>query len=144
MIYYFDTSALIKRYIKEPMYEEVISLFDKEVVIGSIILTKVEIASALTKAVRMNWINFEEMQSAWQKFLTQWTSFTRIAISSSIIDRASLLTREYSLRAYDAMHLAAVLNWQDTLEISVTLATFDRELWLAGKKAGLSVWPKEL
>ena len=48
------------------------------------------------------------------------------------------------MRGYDATHFAAALTWQEIIEMPVTLGTFDRELWLAAKKAGMAVWPDEL
>jgi hypothetical protein len=42
------------------------------------------------------------------------------------------------------VHLAAALLWQEGLEESVTLATFDRQLWEAGKQSGLTVFPADL
>jgi len=41
------------------------------------------------------------------------------------------------------VHLAAALVWQDALGSLVTLATFDRELWLVGEKERMQVWPAE-
>jgi hypothetical protein len=42
------------------------------------------------------------------------------------------------------MHLACALLWKETLETQITMATFDRDLWQASKKAGLVVWPEAL
>jgi hypothetical protein len=36
------------------------------------------------------------------------------------------------------------LLWQETLGTQITIATFDRELWLAGQKAGMLSWPPNL
>jgi hypothetical protein len=46
------------------------------------------------------------------------------------------------LRGYDAVHLAAAQIWQEKLERSVTLATFDQDLWDAAPKTGLEAWPE--
>src|SRR3990172_1259392 len=34
--------------------------------------------------------------------------------------------------------------WQEAMEAPVVLATFDRELWLAASKSGVTVWPEGL
>jgi predicted nucleic acid-binding protein len=81
---------------------------------------------------------------AWQDFMDDWPSFTRLAISPMTIERASGIAWNYGLRGYDSLHLAAALLWQETLGTQITLATFDRELWLAGQKAGMLSWPPEL
>ena len=51
--------------------------------------------------------------------------------------KASRIAFEYELRGYDSLHLAAAFLWQEALATPVTLATFDRELWLAARDVGL-------
>lgn len=142
MILYLDTSALVKRYIQEAGTDEVIALIENAGSVGSASLAKVEMAVALEKTVRQGWLERKIALQAWQDFLGHWSSFTRLNASPGIIERASALAWEYSLRGYDAMHLACAFLWQETLETQITMATFDRDLWQAGGKAGLAVWPE--
>ena len=144
MILYLDTSALVKRYIQETSTDEVIALLESAGSVGSASLTKVEMAAAFEKTVRQGWVKRKIAMQAWQDFLDHWSSFTRLNTSSGAIDRASALAWEYGLRGYDAMHLACALLWKETLETQITMATFDRDLWQASKKAGLEVWPEDL
>lgn len=144
MILYLDTSALIKRYVAESGSNEVTDLVEQAETVGSVLLTRIEVAAALSKAVRMNWVESGEAENAWQDFLAHWQSFTRLSVTSALAERAARLAWEFGLRGYDAAHLAAALIWQETLEMPATLATYDRELWLAGEKAGLMVWPNGL
>lgn len=144
MIVYWDTSALVKRYVREAGTDEVIALLESAGSVGSASLTKVEMAVAVEKTVRQGWVERKIALQAWQDFLDHWSSFTRLNIPPGTIDRASSLAWEYGLRGYDAMHLASALLWKETLETQITLATFDRDLWQAGKKAGMGVWPEAL
>jgi predicted nucleic acid-binding protein len=80
----------------------------------------------------------------WQDFLDHWQPFTRLRVTIGTIERASDIAWKYGLRGYDSLHLAAALMWQETLGAQITLATFDRELWLAGQKAGMLSWPEGL
>jgi hypothetical protein len=48
------------------------------------------------------------------------------------------------LRGYDAVQLASAVTWQESVGAAITLATFDRQLWDAGKQMGIHVWPKTL
>jgi len=144
MIIYLDTSALIKRYVVEAGSNEVTDLVEQAETVGSILLTRIEMAAALSKSVRMNWVENGEAEIAWHDFLAHWQSFARLSMTPALAERAARLAWEYGLRGYDAVHLAAALHWQETLEIPVTLATYDRELWLAGQKAGLTAWPPGL
>jgi uncharacterized protein len=145
MILYFDTSALIKGYIQEKGSKDVIALMDDtDNLFGSIILTQVEIAAAIQRAVRVIGSSSTIASSAWQDFLDDWPAFTRLSISHLTIERASLIAWSYGLRGYDSLHLASALLWQESLGVQITLATFDRELWQAAQKAGMSSWPPGL
>jgi len=145
MIVYFDTSALVKRYIEEAGSREVNALWeDENATLGSVIITQVEMAAALQKAVRLNNAPEALLAEIWQDFLDDWGSFTRIQVSTVTVERASQISFAYKLRGYDALHLAAAQTWQERLNLPVTLTTFDRDLWLAGREAGMSVWPEGL
>lgn len=144
MILYLDTSALVKRYVIETGSMEVNAQIELAETVGSAMLTRVEMASALAKAVRMNWVETQAADNAWQDFLAHWQSFARLSVTPVLVERASRLAWEYGLRGYDATHFAAALLWQETLEMPITLATYDRELWSAANKAGMAVWPERV
>jgi len=144
MIVYFDMSALVKRYIREEGSDEVIALIEQAGTPGSSVLTQVEMAAAIEKAARISGASAEIALEVWQDFLDDWLSFTRLRISPGTIERACKIAWEYSLRGYAALHLAAALSWQEMLNAPVTLAAFDRDLWLAGRKAGMNAWPEGL
>lgn len=144
MILYLDTSALVKRYVMEAGSKEVNALIEQAETVGSTVLARVEMASALAKSVHMNWVDAQDADNAWQDFLAHWQSFARLSVTPVLVERASRLAWEHGLRGYDATHFAAALLWQETLEIPITLATYDRELWLAAKKATVVVWPEQL
>jgi predicted nucleic acid-binding protein len=121
------------------------ALFDEsDHTFGSVVITQVEIAATFQRAVRMEVASARLAAEVWQDFLDHWQSFTRLRIFAGTIERASENAWKYGLRGYDSLHLAAALLWQETLGTQITLATFDRELWLAGQKAGMVSWPPEL
>jgi predicted nucleic acid-binding protein len=141
LIIYLDTSALLKQYIQEAGSEDVIKLLEAANSNGTNLLTYVEIASAIARAVRMKLISASEAQLTWQDFLIDWEMLVRLDISGGITKRAAALAWEYGLRGYDAMHFASALAWQDSINTPVTLATYDRDLWMAAQRAGMEVWP---
>ena len=69
MILYLDTSALIKRYVRESFSAEVTELVESSDLVGVSVLARVEMASALAKAARQRWIHPDSAQQAWQDFL---------------------------------------------------------------------------
>jgi hypothetical protein len=60
------------------------------------------------------------------------------------VARAEALAWDSALRGYDAVQLASALTWQESVGAETTLATFDRQLWDAGKQVGIHVWPETL
>lgn len=141
MILYFDTSALLKAYVQENGSKDVIALMNEgDHLFGSIVLTKVEMASVLQRAIRVTGSSLETAVLAWQDFLDDWQAFTRLRVTAGIIERASDIAWKYGLRGYASLHLAAALFWQDALDTSVVFAAFDRDLLQASQKAGLEPW----
>ena len=51
---YLDTSALVKRYVAEQGREDVLDWMDVADVIGTGLVTRVEVAAALSRATRMH------------------------------------------------------------------------------------------
>ena len=143
MIIYLDTSALLKLYIQETGSEEVVKLLTSVDSSGTNLLTYVEMASAIARAVRMELVFANEAQSTWKDFLADWELLVRLDISVQITKRAATLAWEHGLRGYDAIHLASALSWQEAIDTPVVLTTYDRELWAAALKAGMEVWPEK-
>ncbi|CBE69793.1 MAG: type II toxin-antitoxin system VapC family toxin [Candidatus Methylomirabilis oxygeniifera] len=144
MIAYLDASALVKRYVAEADSAEVGELIDQAAVVGTAIISRAEVAAAMAKAVRMALLTREEGVSALQFFSGEWESLIRLQMTEVLVSRAASLAWDYSLRGYDATHLASALFWRDMLGESVTVATYDRQLWNAAQATGLTVWPRSL
>jgi predicted nucleic acid-binding protein len=143
LIIYLDTSTLLKLYIQETGSDEVVKLLTSVDSSGTNLLTHVEMASAIARAVRMELVFANEAQSTWKDFLADWELLVRLDISVQITKRAATLAWEHGLRGYDAIHLASALSWQEAIDTPVTLATYDRELWAEALKAGMEVWPEK-
>jgi predicted nucleic acid-binding protein len=141
MSLYADTSALIKRYVHENGSEQVIALFDQFLIIGTAMLTQVEMASAMAEAVRLGWVDETEIALAWRDFTSHWPSYTRLPNSDVILERATSLIWRHGLRAYDAVHLASAMIWKDMTGDEVTFACYDQNLAEAALQEGLHTWP---
>jgi predicted nucleic acid-binding protein len=75
-------------------------------------------------------------------FASQWPDFAKVPLSEALVARAEALAWDSALRGYDAVHLASALTWQESVGVEIALATFDRQLWDAGKQVGIHVWPE--
>jgi len=144
LILYADPSALAKRYISESSSSEVEALLRQAEVVGTALITRAEISAALAKLVRMGSLRRQSAETILNVFRKHWLELTTIQLTEALVAEADSLAWEQSLRVYEAVHLASALSWQRGLERVVTLATFDSDLWEAGKRVGLDIWPEEL
>ncbi len=104
-------------------------------------MTYTETAAALARAVRMELLSDDAARAAWRQFQADWPGYTRLKLSTALVERAAALAWDFGLRGYDATHLASALLWQEALGEPVNLAAFDRALWNAapaGRPAGVA------
>lgn len=141
MILYLDSSALVKRYVREAGSDEVERLIARAGAVGTGLVSRAEVAAALARAARLGLVERDEAEAALRVFRAEWPRLARVQLTEPLLARADALAWDFGLRGYDAVHLASALYWQDSLSEPVTLATFDRELWRAAQAAGLDVWP---
>lgn len=147
MLYYFDSSAAIKRYAPEKGSEWIKTIAAPErgntIAIGQIGV--VEIAAALSKKVRTRELARDDYEAALLLFLTDVRNeeYNITQIHDRIIELAVDLTRRHPLRGYDAIHLAtaSVIN-SALLEAEgpqLTFVSADKILCEAAQAEGLLV-----
>jgi predicted nucleic acid-binding protein len=144
MLLYLDASALVKHYVVERFSEMVQEAIGNAEIVGTAILSRAEVSAALGKAVRVGVLNKKEAFQALKAFRKDWESLARVQTSESVVSRADALAWALSLRGYDAIHLASALIWRETINESVTFATFDSNLWNAAYVEGLELLPDDL
>jgi len=110
--YYFDSSALVKRYISETGSAWVCGLFDPglghEAFIAAI--TPVEIIAAITRRARGGTIAQVDAVAACNTLRADLqTSYQVVELTDAVITRAMTLAETHALRGYDAVQLAAAL-----------------------------------
>ena len=140
---YVDTSALFKRYVEEDESEEVLARMEEAPIVGSVLITRVEVAAALAQAVRAERMRPAEAQAAEHEFLDDWHDFARIRVTDVLTERAGALAWQHDLRGYDAAQLAAALVWQEAIggTDTIVFACYDNELRDAATDEGLETWP---
>ena len=139
-----DASALVKCYVAEAGSLLVNALITQATTIGTGVISRVEVAAALSRAVRLKVISGDEGASAIQVFNAEWENLIRLQMTESTVSRAAVLAWNHGLRGYDAVHLAFAIFWQELIGEPVTLATFDKQLWRGAKQSGLAAWPDNL
>ena len=144
MIVYLDASALVKRYVAERGSRETADLCAGADIVATSLVSRAEVAAALAKAVRVGIVEPDKGRKAQRAFASQWPDFAKVPVTEALVARAEALAWDSALRGYDAVQLASALTWQEAVGAEITLATFDRQLWDAGKQVGMQVWPETL
>jgi predicted nucleic acid-binding protein len=140
-LYYLDTSALVKLYIREPGTDWMLSLtsivLDNRFAI--LALTQVEFRSALRKRQRAGDIDPTDAINLIARFTRHLkTRFHLEAVNNSLLDTASGLIDRYPLRAYDATQLAGCLSLRArSRDDEPIFVCSDRQLLQAGTSEGL-------
>ncbi|WP_024329628.1 type II toxin-antitoxin system VapC family toxin [Thioalkalivibrio sp. ALR17-21] len=135
---YFDTSAVLPYYREEAAsrpVQQMLQASTRPVLVSH--LTRVEVASALARWVRMGELSEAQANRIESPFLEDLRAgrFVRVSLDPEVFERAChwLLTRRSSLRTLDALHLAAA-------EIcGAELVTLDRPLVQAARLFGVTV-----
>ncbi len=144
MIAYLDASALVKRYVIERGSRETMALTADAELVATSIVTRAEIAAALAKAVRVGLLTADRARRAHRSLAEEWADLVRVPVTEALVERAGALAWDHGLRGYDAVQLASAVTWRESVGREILLATFDRQLWEAAPKLGLTAWPAKL
>ena len=145
-VYYFDTSALVRRYVLEAGSSWVTAVSDpaagNDIYVARI--ASVELISAVTRRVRGGGLTPADAAAALGFFRRDFASqYQIIEVSEALLRSATVLVERHALRAYDAVHLAAVLELHSIREAlgapPLILISSDLELNAAGIAEGLTV-----
>ena len=111
-VFFCDSSAIVKRYIAETGSAWLAATTDPKnnrVYVARI--TFVEVISAITRRERGKYISAIDTDNARLQFeLDYLNEFQKVEISENLIGEAANLAKQYALRGYDAVQLAATLK----------------------------------
>ncbi len=148
MVYFFDTSALVKRYHEEKGTRVVDEVFEEikdgkeEAFVSS--LTLLEITSAFKRKQKGNIIDEKEFKDALKTAFDELTEcFTIIPVSEETINDSIMNVVEYSLKSLDSIQYQTVKDVDGMLEDDIVVLTSDRELLDAFEKGGFKGFDPE-
>jgi hypothetical protein len=124
--YFFDTSALAKRYISETGSHWVRAMTDpnsgNRIILSRI--TWVEMLSAYSRLKRESALDETNFNIALQAFEYDWdTQYHIVEFDQTLAEQAGELVKKYPLRAYDSVQLASALTIH-RLQVQVSPALF--------------------
>ena len=103
---YFDTSAVVKRYVDETGRREVLRLLRRYDLVTSAILP-VELRSALRRRVSEGSLDEEQVRRVLKRVATDRAFWTLVEVRSHVLAAAETLAATHPLRALDAIHVAS-------------------------------------
>jgi len=145
-VYFFDSSALVKRYIQEAGSAWVPRLCQQEQPQDLYIarIAGVEVISAIARRGRAGDLSSQELASALNRFRQDFvTTYEIIDINLAILARAMDLAQNRFLRGYDAVQLAVAWGLHTVRQMmglpALTLVSADNDLNAAATDEGLTV-----
>ena len=121
---YFDTSVLVKRYVREDGSDQAQKLLQKYRFISSAI-TPVEASTSFRRRKDSGDIERRHFDAIIKRFDTDRQSWELIETGKDVLDRAERLGRENKVRALDTVHLASAILFTEAIRRSVPFLTAD-------------------
>lgn len=142
-IYYLETSALVKLYVREAGSDNMIALASRSAGHQLIVLSlaQIELRSAIRRREKNGDIPSriaDDLLSMFQLHLEN--NFTSQPVTDFLLDTAAALVDRYALRAFDAMQLAGYIVVRVATGIDVPFfVCADQELLTAAEREGAPV-----
>ena len=143
MIAYFDTSALVKRYVQEADSDQVLAIWSTAQARAVCRLAFAETHSAARRKQRERPDAHAVVETSLAEFGRDWRTFLIVEITADLDDLIQRLLADHALRAADTIHLASCLALAERLSQSVVFACWDGALLQAARAEGLSTIPEE-
>ena len=103
---YFDTSALVKRYIDESGRHEVLQLLRRHECVASAVLP-VELRSALRRRVTEGTLEVARVPQILKRVSADRAYWTLVEVGAEVLRAAEKLVAVHPLRPLDAIHVAS-------------------------------------
>ena len=121
---YFDTSVLVKRYVRENGSDPTQKLLRKYRFISSVI-TPVEASTSFRRRKDSGDIDQPRFEAIIKRFDSDRQTWELIEAGKDVLDRAELLGRHNKVRALDAIHIASVGLFREATNGRMPLITAD-------------------
>ena len=123
---YFDTSVLVKRYIDETGSDQAKGLLTKYRVISSRVAL-IEAASTFRRRRDSGDLHVRHFNAILKRFDADRSYLELIEPTRAVLDRAEKLARESKVRSLDAIHIASILCFNDSIDSRTTFFTADKD-----------------
>lgn len=133
---FFDTSALIKKYVTEEGSDKVDALMNKAESIIVSAITEIEAYSTFKRLLIENAINESDYKTLINEFEIDYPYYSHIVLDDLITSNAKSLIDKYQLKTLDSIQLGTAVLLKDEIDYFVVC---DAKLVKAGKKERLKI-----
>ncbi|MBW1804451.1 MAG: type II toxin-antitoxin system VapC family toxin [Deltaproteobacteria bacterium] len=141
MILYLDTSALVKRYFREPYSNDILSRWKSATQLVTSFVTYAETMAAIYRKKREAELAETLIRKITQSFHLDWQSFIRVEVNDQLNGFIDRVIEGHPLRGFDAIHLASAMAIHERLPENFVFACFDSRLLQAARAQGLETFP---
>jgi predicted nucleic acid-binding protein len=122
---YFDTSALVKRYIRERGSAQVVSLLGRHDFLSSAI-TPVEVLSVLSRKKRDGELSEENFSTVLSRIESERIRWELVDVGEPVLKRAQEIVQgAVPVRALDAIHIASLVTFEAAAGMRIPFITGD-------------------
>ena len=137
---FFDTSALVKRYVYESGSERVDEMLEKNIMSSAISkLAYPEILAAFTRRCREGEYSKDWLDKIINNFHIEMEKVLIIELRDELLPIIRRLISKHPLKGADAVHLASALWLKDNIAVNVSFSASDLNLLKVAEIEGLKV-----
>jgi len=133
---FFDTSALIKRYIAENGSPQVDTLLSKAKIVYVSSITLIECTSTIRRLLAEKAITLSEYKHLKHDLLSDFNYFTLIPLTGSLVRTATDVIDKYQVKTLDAIQLASAIMVKKDIQ---SLVACDKKLIQTSKRLKITV-----
>ncbi len=138
MILFLDSSALVKRYVEEEGTKLVDELWEKAEEVATSVVAFAEVISAFSRKSREGILTQKELMEIIYEFKEDYSRMIHVPITLELNKIIERLLVTYSLKGFDAIHLASALILKVEFPETVFLC-FDNALNKTARKENLKL-----
>lgn len=135
---YFDTSVLVKRYVRERGTLEVRRLLPRYKVLSSSI-TPVELVSALSRRYAQKELSERDYISIVSRIKQDRAYWELVEIAPAVLAKAEEIVLKVKVRTLDSIHIASAVIFLESTARSLLFVTSDDRQLEAAQECGLEV-----
>ncbi len=136
MNFYFDTSALIKKYIDEIGSDKVDNLMEQADNVFVSVITEIETFSTFKRLLIEKVISLNDYKILKEEFNTDYQYYNQINFDMDIANNAKMLIEKYQLKTFDSIQLGTALYVKDEIDYFVVC---DDKLINSGEKENIMI-----